>query len=156
MKTKAFRAHSSVKFEFVRRALSTHSATLTSLAGKIVRSPPVLKNHRMKRELGRTSCAKSFNCFVSCDLRSSLTATSEPSSENWSPLAISESESTCSALEPAIETDEPVLAVLLPDSFTSRASSTGVAASQSFALLSQLAVRIRAPSGLNAPHRTVS
>jgi hypothetical protein len=77
------------------------------LTGKIVRSPPVLKNQRMKSELGRRSWAKSFNCCVSFDLLSSLTATSEPSSENLSPLPISESDSTCNAVEPAIEADEP-------------------------------------------------
>ena len=89
-------------------ALSTHSAIFTSLAGKIVRSLPVLKNHRMKRAPGPGPCAKSFNCFVNFDLCSSLTATSEPSSENSSPLAIAESDSTCCAGELAIETEAPI------------------------------------------------
>ena len=152
-KLKRFAPILRLRLDSSRRALSTHSAILTSLAGKIVRSLPVLKNHRMKRALGPGSCAKSFNCFVSFDLCSSLTATSEPSSENSSPLAISESDSTCSAGELAIETEEPILAVSPRDSFSCRASSTGVAASQSLAVLSQLAVRIRAPSGLNAGPR---
>ena len=51
-KTKAFRTHSSVTFGFVRRALSTHSITLMSLAGKIVRSLPVLKNHAYEARVG--------------------------------------------------------------------------------------------------------
>ena len=84
-------------------ALSTHSAIFTSLAGKIVRSLPVLKNHRMKRAPRPGPCARSFNCFANFDLCSSLTATSEPSSENSSPLAIAESDSTCCAGELAIE-----------------------------------------------------
>ena len=129
--------------------LSTHSPIFTSLAGKIVRSLPVLKNHRMKRALGPTPCAKSFNCFASFDLCSSSTANSEPSSENSSPHAIAESDSTCCVGELTNEAEEPVLVVSACACFTYRASSTGVAASQSFAVLSQLAVRIRAPSGLN-------
>ena len=84
-------------------ALSTHSAIFTSLAGKIVRSLPVLKNHRMKRAPRPGPCARSFNCFANFDLCSSLTATSEPSSENSSPLATAESDSTCCAGELAIE-----------------------------------------------------
>src|SRR5262249_3647157 len=134
----------------------THSATLTSLAGNIVRSLPVLKNHRMKRALGPKPCAKSFNWFSSFDLYSSLTATSEPSSENSSPLATAESDSTCSVGELPIETEEPVLAVSPRASVTCLASSTGVAASQRVAALSQLTVRIRVPSGLNPAHGTVS
>src|SRR4029077_8039609 len=152
---KRFGAILRFKFGCVRMALSTHSATLTLLAGKTVRSPPVLINHRMKRAFESRPCIDSFNCFVSCDLRSSLTATSEPSFKNWSPLAISESDSTCDAADPAIETDEFVLAVLSPDFFTCRAKSVGVFASQSLAVLSQLAVRIHAPSGLNTADRTV-
>jgi hypothetical protein len=85
------------------RAFSPHSAIFTSLAGKIVRSLPVLKNHRMKRAPRPGPCARSFNCFANFDLCSSLTATSEPSSENSSPLAIAESDSTCCAGELAIE-----------------------------------------------------
>ncbi len=80
-KLKRFVAILRLRLDCVRRVLSTHSATLTSLAGETVRSPPVLKNHRMKRGLGPKPCAKSFNPFVSFDLLSSLTATSEPSFE---------------------------------------------------------------------------
>src|SRR5262249_55498216 len=80
----------------------------------------------------------------------------EPSSEKWSPLAISESDSTCCAGELAIETEEPILAVSPSASFTCRASSTGVAASQSSAVLSQLTLRIRGPSGLDPAQGTVS
>src|SRR5260370_1099521 len=73
--------------------------------------------------------------------------TSEPSFENWSPLAISESDSTCRAGEPAIESDAPLPALAPPDSFIHRASSAGVAASQSLAVLSQLAVTIVVATG---------
>src|SRR6266481_7764418 len=49
-----------------------------------------------------------------------------PRAENSSPLALTESDSTCDAGEPAIETEEPILAVAPPDSLTCRANSTGV------------------------------
>jgi len=90
----------------------------------------------MKRALGPRPCAKSFNCFANSDPCSSLTATRELSSENSSPLAITESDSTCSVGEPAIETEEPIVAVSPRAAFTWRANSTGVAASQSLAVLS--------------------
>jgi hypothetical protein len=83
-------------------------------------------------------------------------AAREPSSENSSPLAIAESDSTCCVGELAIETEAPISALSLPASFTCRASSTGVAASQRVAFLSQLTVRIRVLFGLNPAHRTVS
>src|ERR1700730_7913777 len=116
----------------------------------MVRAFPGLKNHLMKRAFGRSSCAKPFNCLVIIDLRCSSTVTSEPSSENLSPLATIESDSTCDA-----EPDDFIAPASPPDSRTSRARITGVAASQSLAVLSQLAVRIRAPSRLKANHRTV-
>ena len=58
--------------------------------------------------------------IVSFDLLSSLTATSEPSSENLSPLPISESDSTCNAVEPAIEADEPGVRVEAANAATFR------------------------------------
>src|SRR5271166_5509403 len=121
-----------------------------SLAGKIVRSLLVLQNHCIKRAFGPWSRAKLLNCVVIRDLRCSLTVTSEPSSENLSPPAITARDSTCAA-----EPDESIPAACPADSFTSRARITGVAASQSLAVLSQLAVRTCAPSGLKANHRTV-
>ena len=87
-KLKRFAPMLRLTFGFVRRALSTHSIILMSLAGKIVRSLPLFKNHRMKARVGRETLRQVLNCFVSFDLRSSSTATSEPSFENWSPLAI--------------------------------------------------------------------
>ncbi len=74
----------------------------------------------MKRALELRPWAESFSCFVSSDLRPSLIATSEPSAETWSPPAISESNSTCSAGELAIETGDAILALSPPDSFNCR------------------------------------
>src|SRR5258708_39147078 len=67
-----------------------------------------------------------------------------------------DSDSTCRSGESAMEREEPILGLPPPDSFTCRARSAGVVASQSLAVLSQLTVRIRAPSGLNAAHLTAS
>src|SRR5262249_60902925 len=69
---------------------------------------------------------------------------------------MSESDSICHEGEPAIESDAVLPALTPPDSFIHRASSAGVAASHSLAVLSQLAVRIRAPSGLNTTSLTRS
>src|ERR1700730_9069792 len=115
----------------------------------MVRAFPGLKNHLMKRAFGRSSCAKPFNCLVIIDLRCSSTVTSEPSSDNLSPLTTIHTDSPCEAAEP----DESIAAASPTDFFTSRARIIGVATSQRLTVLSQLAVRTRAPSRLKANHR---
>ena len=54
------------------------------------------------------------------------------------------------------QTEAPIFDFSPPASFTCRASSAGVAASQRLAVLSRLTVRIRVPSGLNPAQGTVS
>src|SRR5215471_13176830 len=97
-------------------ALSTHSAALVSLAGKIVRSLPLLKSHRRRRASGRGLSAEAFSRLASSDLLALSTGTSEPSSENSSPPATAESDSTASGAERGDAPDE--LRASLLDSFS--------------------------------------
>ena len=96
---------------------------------------------RWKRSQGLEAkdSSESRTCGISSNLRPDGIAVREPSSEISSPLANSESSTTCRRAR---------------DSTIKRASDRAMVASQSRAVLSRLTVRIRAPLGLKTAELT--